>query len=158
MDDGVSDPPASEGPTTLSEFFHEQFPTYLAMGMTADLYWNGDCTLVKAYRKAFSLKQKMDNEQLWLQGRYVYEAVCASSPLFNFFAKGEVSAMPYLEKPYDFDKKEDKPLTKEEESKKIAKGRVYMEVFMEDFNRKFDEEQKLKERGDTDGRGAGTEN
>ena len=152
MDDGLNDPPLSEGPQTLSEFFHEQFPNYLAMGMTYDLYWNGDCTLVKAYRKAFSLKQELDNEQLWLQGRYIYEAICDASPLFNFFAKGEISSKPYLEKPYEFSKeKKEKKLTKEEESKKIAQGRVYMEVFMEDFNRQFEEKQKLKERGDTNG-------
>ena len=44
--------------------------------MTYDQYWNDDCQLVKFYRKAHKLKNEQKNQELWLQGMYIYEALC----------------------------------------------------------------------------------
>lgn len=118
----VSDaPPVSDGDAdivripekTYTEEFYEAFPFYLSIGMTADEFWNQDCLLTKYYRKAFEMKKNRKNEELWLQGLYMYNALCSVSPLLHAFAKDGTTALPYLDKPI--------PLTqKEAEEREIA--------------------------------------
>ena len=58
-----------------------------------------DCELVRAYRKAYEYKQEYDNSQLWLQGLYIYKALEAQRPGWNFWSKRPPKPEPYLEKP-----------------------------------------------------------
>ena len=60
---------------TYTEKFYECFPYYLSIGMTPEQYWDGDPTLTKYYRKADEIKKERLNEELWLQGMYIYEAL-----------------------------------------------------------------------------------
>ena len=69
--------------------------------MTADEYWNQDSSLVIAYREAQKLREQRDNMLAWLQGRYVYDALCLASPLFHDLAKSGTRAKPYMDKPYE---------------------------------------------------------
>ena len=85
---------------SYTEQFEEQFPYYLSVGMTYEQFWDGDCWLAKDYREAFKLRTRRDNEHAWLIGRYVYDALCAVSPLLHAFAKNGTTAQPYLERPY----------------------------------------------------------
>lgn len=57
-----------------------------------------DCELVRAYRKAYEFKQEYDNSLLWLQGLYIYKAMEAQRPGWNFWAK-HPKLEKYLEKP-----------------------------------------------------------
>lgn len=66
--------------------------------MTYKEYWQMDCELVRAYRKAYELKQEYDNSQLWLQGLYVYRALEAQRPGWNFWNK-HAKVEKYLDKP-----------------------------------------------------------
>ena len=45
--------------------------------MTADEFWYASPFLTKSYRDAHKLRLRMQNEQAWLQGMYVYSAVRA---------------------------------------------------------------------------------
>ena len=90
---------------TCTERFEKIFPHYLAMGMTYDEFWNQDCLLVKYYREADKIKTERRNAELWLQGRYYYEALLAVSPILHAFAKKGTRPHPYLEAPF--------PLTQE---------------------------------------------
>ena len=68
------------------------FPAYLAMGMTYELFWLGDPNLVKAYRAADRIRRRRRNEELWLEGIYMVEAL--SSTVGNMFAKGAKHQYP----------------------------------------------------------------
>ena len=46
---------------SVSELYHRVFPEYLAMGMTYDQFWKGDCTLVIPYREAYRIRQEEMN-------------------------------------------------------------------------------------------------
>ena len=88
------DPP----PISYTKIFREQFPYYLHLGMSYKEYWEMDCELVRAYRKAYEYKQEYDNSLLWLQGLYIYNAMSAQRPGWNFWAK-HPKLEKYLEKP-----------------------------------------------------------
>ena len=68
------------------------FPAYLAMGMTYELFWEGEPSLVKAYREADEIMRKRQNQMLWLEGIYMAEAL--SSTVGNMFSKGNKHKYP----------------------------------------------------------------
>lgn len=73
----------------------------MSIGMSYDDFWNGDVSMVRAYRKAQELRDKRNNQEAWLQGMYFYEALCDASPLFRFsMKKGVVKPEPYAKEPY----------------------------------------------------------
>lgn len=72
----------------------------MSIGMSYDEFWNGDVSIVEAYRKADELRLKQRNYELWLQGMYVYEALCDASPLFRFTMKGSVKPERYVKEPF----------------------------------------------------------
>jgi len=73
----------------------------MSIGMSYDEFWNQDVLMAKAYRKANELRDKKRNQELWLQGMYIYEALCNVSPLFRFnMKKGQIKPEPYPKEPY----------------------------------------------------------
>lgn len=76
--------------------------------MSANEYWYGEPNLTKYYRDAFELKKEQENEKLWLQGLYIYEALCKVSPVLNAFAKKGTKPIAYSTKPYALSEKENK--------------------------------------------------
>lgn len=117
--------------------FYDQFPYYLSIGMAPEQYWDGDPSLVKYYRKADELRRKRQNEDLWLQGMYIYEALCDVSPVLHAFAKRGTKPIPYPDHPYALtanDRKEEKKI-KEQQDREKAKR--YMEAKMASINKRF---------------------
>lgn len=100
---------------TFTEIFNDVFPYYLHIGMSEAQFWDGDCELAKFYRKAHDLKRQEVNEQLWLQGLYIYEAIANLSPALRAFTKNPKPA-PYPKKPYPLDTKEIREEKKREQS------------------------------------------
>ena len=119
------------------EIFYEQFPFYLSIGMTYEQYWEGDSSLVKYYRDAFLLQKDRKNEELWLQGMYIYEAICDASPILHAFAKKGTKPHPYVDKPYALTEKRRKQDAEDENKAVFDKGKQFMEAFMKSFNTKF---------------------
>ena len=83
-------------PKTFTEFFEEVFPAYLAMGMTWTQFWIDEPELAIAYRKAEAIKKRRKNEELWLEGIYMAEAISAT--VGNMFSKGQKH--PYPSEPF----------------------------------------------------------
>lgn len=124
--------------TTYEEKFNELFPLYLCMGMTEEQYWDKDCSLVIYYRKADEMKQERHNQELWLQGRYIYDALCLVSPILHAFAKKGTKPKPYLSEPYSFAKAQTETQEESKAKKVYDKGKRFMEKFLADTNKKFD--------------------
>ena len=123
---------------TYTDKFYECFPYYLAIGMTPEQYWDGDCTLPKYYRKAEELRNEKRNQELWLQGMYVYEAICDVAPILHAFAKKGTKPTPYSSKPYPLTN-EQAERDEEEKQRKIAeKGKRFMEAMAASINKKFE--------------------
>lgn len=123
---------------TYTERFYELFPYYLAIGMTYDQYWNDDPMLVKYYRKADELRRERVNEEKWLQGMYIYEALCDVSPVLHAYAKKGTKPQPYSDKPYAITELQRKR-EEEEHARKIAeKGKRFMNAIMHSTNKRFE--------------------
>ena len=125
---------------TYTERFYEMFPYYLSIGMTPEQYWDGDCTLTKYYRKAEELRNEKRNQEMWLQGLYIYEAVCDVSPILHAFAKKGAKPHPYPSKPYAISEKQIKREREEKERKLVEKGKRFMEAMMQSTNKRFGEQ------------------
>ena len=123
---------------TYANKFYEVFPYYLSIGMTYDQYWNGDSTLPIYYRKAEELRNEKRNQELWLQGMYVYEAICDVAPILQAFAKKGTKPRPYTTNPYPITSKELKRIEEGKERKIAEKGKRNMEAFMQMFNKRFE--------------------
>ncbi len=94
-------------PKSYAQIFDECFPFYLAIGMSYAEYWTKDSSLVRYYRKAYEIRQEEINNNAWLQGLYIYDAV--STALHNSmrgFSKTKPPAQEYTKKPYDFKNRE----------------------------------------------------
>ena len=130
---------------TYTERFYEMFPYYLSIGMTPEQYWEGDCTLTKYYRQAEELRNEKRNQELWLQGMYIYEAVCDVSPILHAFAKKGAKPHPYPSKPYAISEKQIRQEREEKERKLAEKGKRFMEAMMQSNNKRFKEQSQIQE-------------
>lgn len=84
---------------SYTECFYEQLPYYLSIGMTISQYWDEDCKLVEYYRKADEIRKHDMNYMAWIQGAYIYHALCDVAPIFNGFAKNP-KPQSYVEEPF----------------------------------------------------------
>ena len=112
--------------------------------MTAEQYWEGDPTLTRYYRKADEIRKERRNEELWLQGMYIYEALCDVSPVLHAFAKKGTKPQPYSERPYAITKEQHERIEEEKERKIAEKGKKFMEALMAYTNKRFEGETHSK--------------
>lgn len=125
-------------PESCREIFDNAFPTYLAMGMTYNEFYRETPSLVIAYRQAYKRKRQEVNENMWLQGAYIYEAFLRVSPLLIPFASN-TKEIPYLDKPFELFT--DEKSTENADTKaKSDKGFAYMQSMMIKFNSKLSKE------------------
>ena len=118
---------------TSTEIFEECFPFYLAIGMSFAEYWEGDSKLAQYYRKAYRIKQDEINNNAWLQGMYVYDAV--STALHNALrgmGKSKPPAKDYAKQPYEIYKKNK---TEQEKAKEVEREQEKAAAWMENFVR-----------------------
>lgn len=134
-------------PRSYTEAFYAQFPYYLSIGMTEKQYWEGDNTLVIYYRKADEIKQDRQNQQAWLQGLYVYDAISRLSPILKAFPKKGTKAEPYVEEPYPLGKNKEEEAQRKKEEQATKKGIRYMEMIMAQNNKRFEEREEVSDNG-----------
>ena len=126
-------------PHRYEDAFRKRFPYYLSIGMTEAQYWEGDSTLVIAYREAEELRKEKQNQYLWLQGMYFYDALNRVSPVLHAFAKKGTKARPYLEEPYPLTQKHAEDAKQRHEKKQSNKGLQYMRKLVASNNKRFEE-------------------
>lgn len=116
---GTPDQEGKFSQTPFGDMLDKACEYYMAIGVTYDEFWHGDYTRLKYYDRAYKLKTKMKNHELWLQGMYFYDAV--STALHNGFLKKGESVKHYAEKPYQIFEltEEEKEKEKEETIRKF---------------------------------------
>ncbi len=140
----------NEGLSLLSygKTFEQLCPYYMSIGMSYDEFWNDDVSKVKAYRKAYELKEKRRNQELWLQGMYFYEALCDASPLFRFsMKKGTIKPEPYVKEPYPITEAEVREREEREARLKEERLKAEFAAFVERMRQQMPQEARSQDDG-----------
>lgn len=123
-------------PPTASEIFEKHFSFYLAIGMSAEDYWNGDPALVLHYRKAYKIRQEEIDYQSWLNGLYISRAIGSMTPLpVSFVDTRRYKPVAYPERPYVIEQRAKQDKTKQDEER--AGCIEWMKMFAERWNAKI---------------------
>lgn len=104
----------------MTEIFDKYYPYYLSLGMNSREYWDDDPYLIRVYNKKRNYEIEYQNQILWLQGRYIYDAIAACSPLLNPLVKDHMPRS-YVEQPYSLTNSD---AEKAEEDKAKAKSEM----------------------------------
>lgn len=107
--------------------FDDLCPVYMVYGMSYDEFWYGKPELAVAYRKAHRLRIEQTNQQLWLQGLYVFNAV--SVAIGNALSKHK---QKYIQEPIQiFPPTEDEKQAKAEETRRklVEKLNAWKDAF-----------------------------
>ena len=118
---------------SLSKVFEDLCPIYMGYGMSYDEYWYGDCYKTKYYRESYEIQIKHKDEQFWMQGMYIYDALCRVSPILHAFSKSGTKPLPYPDKPYTLMKEEAK--TEEDKQREIENARLIAKLHFENWAR-----------------------
>ena len=118
---------------SLTALFEKWCPIYMSYGMSYDEFWKESPYRAKFYREAHELELKQKDELMWVQGMYIYEALCEVSPVLHAFSKKGTKPLPYSEKPYL--SKTDKKLTKQEREKQKENERLIAQIHFQNWAR-----------------------
>lgn len=119
--------------TSLTKTFEEACPIYMSYGMSYNDFWFGPAFMVQFYRNADKLRIKRQDENNWMIGMYVYEALCDCAPILHAFSKKGSKPLPYPNKPFLLDKLQEKTEEEIEQEKENERLRAIVT-----FNRWFD--------------------
>ena len=128
---------------TFAEIMEEQFPIYLDAGMSPADYWDGDVTYVKAYREVLERRREWQNQMLWMQGLYFYNALTAVMPALSIKSKS-TNIEPYLEKPFPITNRSVREDKEQKEKEQFEKNISYMKSFAAFANKKFSKKSEVK--------------
>lgn len=103
--------------TSLTQLFEKACPIYMSYGMSYNDFWYGPAFMTTFYRDANKLKLRQQDENNWMIGMYVYEAILDCSPVLHAFSKKGTKPLPYAEKPYLTDVFENKTEAQKEQEK-----------------------------------------
>lgn len=85
--------------TTLEEQLDQLAEYYISLGVPYEVFWYDDYCKLKYYEAAYRNKRKMENENMWLQGMYFYQAIAIA--LSNAFRGKGKQPQNYPDKPMD---------------------------------------------------------
>ena len=111
----------SASPLEILNYLNDLCAYALSIGMSYEQYWYEDPALINIYIKAEKHRQRKRNNEMWIQGLYIYNAVGGLIHLANPFSK-EHRAKPYLKQPIALTKEEQE----EQEQEKLERFIKYM--------------------------------
>lgn len=112
---------------------------YLDAGMTYEQYWDGDVEMTIPYRKLLDRRRQWQNQMLWLQGKYIYDAIHAIMPALSIKTKN-AQIQPYIEEPYPLTDKDVREREERKEREQYEKNFNYMRTFSARNNARFKKE------------------
>lgn len=93
----------------------------MSLGMSYEDYWFNHYDLIYYYIEAEEIRQRKRNNELWLQGAYIYQAIGSLTPVLNPFSKDH-KARPYLKEPIPITQKD----IDEREERKVQQMKDYL--------------------------------
>lgn len=115
--------------------------------MTYNDYWYGDVNMVRAFRQAQKIKDRRRNQELWLQGMYIYEALCDVSPILHAFAKKGTKPQTYSSEPYAITAEEIKEREEREARLREERIKAQFAAYVEQLSKKMSTETPPSSKG-----------
>ena len=119
--------------TSLTKLFEKACPIYMSYGMSYNDFWYGPAFMTTFYKDANKLRLRRQDENNWMIGMYVYEAILDCSPVLHAFSKKGTKPLPYAEKPYLMDRLQEK--TEAEKEQEMENERLKFMVQMNNWYR-----------------------
>lgn len=94
--------------TPITILFEKQCPIYMSYGMSYHDFWYGPAGMTEFYKESYRIKLRQLDENNWILGMYVYEAILDCAPILHAFSKKGTKPLPYAKKPYLMDKLREK--------------------------------------------------
>lgn len=116
--------------------FEKCLPYYLSIGMSWDQFWHGDVEMARFYRQAHEMRLRERNFEMWMQGRYIYEAIGDMVPVLHAFAKEGTQPVPYPKEPYPITEKDVREREERERLEKYERMKAYVSQWADEKNRK----------------------
>ena len=130
--------------TSLTKTFEKACPIYMSYGMSYHDFWYGPAFMTTFYKDAYKLRVRQQDENNWMLGMYVYEAILNCSPVLHAFSKKGTKPLPYPEKPYLTDQLVEK--TEAEKEQEMENERLKFIVQMNNWFRATEKRFKDKKR------------
>lgn len=92
--------------------------------MTYEQYWCGDPLMVRAFYKAEKIRQMQMDNQAWLTGLYVKNAL--ESTVCNMLSGKTAEKAKYPSQPFMYEQKEKEHDDAEREKQEAAQAKLYM--------------------------------
>ena len=129
---------------SLTKTFEELCPIYMSYGMSYDEFWYEEPYRAKFYLDSHKLKVKQKDEEMWIQGMYIYEALCKVSPVLHAFSKKGTKPLPYSNKPYLYNQPEFKSEQEKEQQRKNEEllVKLHFKKWVKDTAAKFNKKEK----------------
>ena len=113
----------------------------MSYGMSYDEYWFESPYRAQFYRKAYERKLRQKDEELWMQGVYIYDALCRVSPILHAFSKSGTKPLPYIEKPFLSDMSMSEVDKEKEAENERLKAEVQFRTWARNVAKKFNKEE-----------------
>ena len=123
---------------SLTTLFEKWCPIYMSYGMSYDEFWKESPYRTKCYGEAHELKLKQKDELMWVQGMYIYEALCDVSPILHAFSSKGTKPLPYSNKPYTQSIEKTENDKKQEEENQRLLAILYFKKWAKDTKKRFD--------------------
>ena len=114
-------------PISYADKFDEMCPVCMNWGMSYDEFWHGEPERINFYKKAYDMKKEIRNNELWLQGFYIYRALMATSG-YSFGKKNDPPN--YYEEPLAITDNEKKIRKERELEREKKEALAFMENAM----------------------------
>lgn len=103
----------------------------MAIGMTYEQYWYDDPLLVRAFYKAERIRQERTDQEAWLHGSYMLQAIDAT--VGNMFRKSGQQPSQYPQEPLSTKLRREKEKAKDEvrKEREAVWAMAWMSSFVE---------------------------
>lgn len=126
---------------SYTKYFEKACPIYMVYGLSYEDFWYGDPFKAKYQREYYKLKLQKQDEYMWEQGMYIYEALLQCAPILHPFSKSK-KPLPYTEKPHFvmLSEEEEKERKRQEEENERLKAQLWIKTWMRGMKKKFENE------------------
>lgn len=125
---------------SYTECFKKYCPIYMSYGLSYEDFWYGDVYKAKYQRETYKLQMRHEDELMWEQGMYIYEAILQCSPILHPFSKA-TKPLPYTEKPHtvEIDEQLDETNKQQMIENERLKAQIWLSNWVRSVRKQFKE-------------------